>query len=96
MEFRTIARKGRCWIETASQLYDTRLKLKELRLQEENLCTELKDLSDYKNAFGGSYLFTVSMRKGAVDYEIVPEIKGVDLEKYRKEDVANWKLQKIE
>lgn len=95
MEFRTIARRGRCWIETASQLYEARIKLKELREQEEKLCNELKDLSDYKNAYGGNYLFTVSMRKGAVDYEVVPELKGIDLEPYRKEDVSSWKLQKI-
>jgi len=95
MEIRAITQKGSYWIHTAERLYATRQQLKRLRQDEETLLEELKEMSNYTNAFGGFYLFTVSMRKGAVDYELVPELKGVNLEKYRKEDVSNWKLQKI-
>lgn len=95
MELRAITQKGTYWVETADTLYHVRLKLKELREKEEILLDSLKEMSNYKNAFGGPFIFTASMRKGAVDYELVPELQGVDLERYRKEQVANWKLQRV-
>jgi len=95
MEIRAIQQKGNYWINVARDLYETRLAIKELRKKEETIVEELKEMSNHTNAFGGPYIFTVSFRKGAIEYEIVPELKGVDLDKYRKEDVANWKIQKI-
>ncbi|MDX1532812.1 MAG: hypothetical protein R3230_01245 [Nitrosopumilaceae archaeon] len=31
-------------------------------------------------------------RKGSVDYKEIPELKGVDIEIYRKESVISWKI----
>jgi hypothetical protein len=31
-------------------------------------------------------------RKGAIDYNLVPGIKNVDLEQYRKPDTKYWKI----
>jgi len=32
------------------------------------------------------------LRKGTVDYTKIPEIQGVDLEKYRKKAVSFWRI----
>lgn len=35
---------------------------------------------------------TKIMRKGSVDYDVVPELQGVNLDKYRKSAIESWRL----
>jgi len=93
---KTLSRKGIKWISKAEKLYDIKSQIKNLYEKADLLMEELKELSNNKSAFGGNFLFMLSFRKGGIDYEVIPELKQVDLEQYRKEQVAMWKLDKIE
>lgn len=59
---------------------------------------ELKDLliemSEGKNCIGGGAKLQKIIRKGNIDYSAIPELKGVDLEKYRKEPIECIKITK--
>jgi len=83
------------WIKIARELHNMCQIRQELDQQEVKLKNQLKELSNYKNAKGGGFLFTCIIRKGAVDYTQVKELAGVDLEPYRKEPVMMWKLSKV-
>lgn len=53
---------------------------------------QIIDLCDNKPALiHGRKLLEVE-RKGAVDYKKVPELKGIDLEQYRKKSSKSWRL----
>ena len=97
MEIRTevVRRQGKKWNATAEELYDLQQQRKAIQKQEDALIKRLKELSGYGAAMGKSFLFSVSLRKGSIDYNNIPALKGVDLEPFRKEPVPMWKLQKL-
>lgn len=68
----------------------TRQKADEAR--EKELIKALTGLCDGKNALVHGRKLTSVERKGNVDYTKVPELKGVDLEKYRKKSSSFWKF----
>lgn len=45
-----------------------------------------------QNAKGSGICLTKIVRKGTVDYKRVPELIGIDLERYRKEPSESWRL----
>jgi hypothetical protein len=83
------------WVELASEAYKLKLKRKIIEDKERELLDKLKILSQEQTCFGGGYLFAKEIRKGNVDYGLVPELKGVNLEVYRKDDVVYFKLSKV-
>ena len=69
----------------AAQEYIRAKKLVDLANQELDSAKQaLVDLSEGTKDYGCGVTVTRSERKGAVDYAKVPELKGVDLEQYRK------------
>jgi len=52
--------------------------------EEKRLREELLKLSEDRNVKGFGLMITKSICKGAVDYDSIPELMGVDREKYRK------------
>lgn len=48
--------------------------------------------ADEKNTKGWGVRLTKCIRKGAVDYKAVPELKGVNLEIYRKSPTTYWRI----
>lgn len=54
---------------------------------------KLIELSQGKSCRGAGYRLIKNVRKGAVQYEEIPELQEVDLEKYRKKDVEFWKIE---
>jgi len=97
MEIRTevVRRQGKKWNETAELLYKLQQKRKEIQKKEAFLIDKLKEISGYGAAMGKSFLFSVSINKGRIDYSNIPALKGIDLEPFRKKPVALWKLQKL-
>ena len=57
-----------------------------------DLLQELTVLAKNRNALVHGCKLTKVERKGSVDYKSVPELKGVDLEKYRKKSSSHWRL----
>jgi putative phage-type endonuclease len=76
------------WRSVALQYRKARTRLEELTLEERRLRAVLGGLATSRRTFGCGVEVLKSFRKGAVDYAQVPELRGVDLEKYRKAPVA--------
>ncbi len=83
-ETKTYIERGGDWISTATQLAKIRAQIKELESQEKFLTLELKSLSEGACSKGGGFVWSCIVRKGSVDYSSVPQLRGVDLEQYRK------------
>ncbi len=84
--------RGQEWLKKATELMKIKQLLKEYEKIEYQLLAELKILSDNVPSRCGNFVFDCIMRKGLVDYSKIPELQGIDLEKYRKEPNAAWRL----
>lgn len=63
--------------------------LKELAKQ------EIVDLCKGRETEAFGYKITKSYVKGRIKYDAIPDIKGIDLEKYRSESTENWVIKKL-
>ena len=61
-------------------------------VREKEILAELVKLSGEKDASIHGRPLTKVERKGSVDYAKVPELKGLDLEKYRKKGSSFWRF----
>ncbi len=91
-----VHRTGREWLRIAQETYEVQQLRKEYSKKEKDLLEKLKMLSQNKNSYGDIYMFTVAFRKGSIAYKQIPELKKVDLEPYRNQEVAIWKLTQEE
>lgn len=82
------------WYKNALKVLEIKEKRKTLEKEEKEAESYLRTLSDGKNSFFNDLRFTTSVRKGNVDYKNIPELDGVDLEKYRKSSSSIWTLSK--
>lgn len=87
-----IERNG-SWINKAREVKKVQQLRKQYEAMEKDLLKELKILSEGVNSRGGGFAYTCSMRAGSVDYTAIPQLRGIDLELYRKEGVEVWKLE---
>ncbi len=87
--------RDRLWLETARKLYELKLLIKTYEKEEAKTMASLKALSGGLSSKAGEFIFTKSMRKGGVVYKNIPELQGVDLEQYRKEETETWKLEPV-
>lgn len=80
------------WNEYATQWKQINQSLKDLEKQEEFLRGKLISLSGNSNSRGAGISLCQIQRKGNVDYSKIPELKGLDLEKYRKSSSSSWRI----
>lgn len=65
---------------------------KKLEEREEVLKEEIIKKADGKNILVNGLKVGRSVRKGNVDYKLIPELKDVNLEKYRKDPIVSWRF----
>ena len=75
------------WRSLAVQYRKVRTQFEKLSLEERQLRALLDKLATSRRTFGCGVEVLKSFRRGAVDYAQVPELRGVDLERYRKAPV---------
>lgn len=80
------------WISVAKKAHELSTLRKNYQRLEDECMDELKELSNGQNCTGGIFRFMSIERKGSVNYAVIPELKGMDLECYRKESSFAWKL----
>jgi len=96
MNYKDCIKQNHSWEEIAEKLYEARkMKLFYTKITEQ-LMEKLLKLSNNKKSMGKDYAFHYSYRIGNVDYNSIPELHNVDLNKYRKEDIRVWKLESIQ
>ncbi len=66
--------------------------IEELKKVQERLKEELCGMATHGRCKIGDLRVTKTMRKGAIDYSSIPELKSVSLDKYRKEPIISWRL----
>jgi len=80
------------WVITAQELLDIQDKIKFLKNRKLKVEVNLRELSNNESASGDGYRYSKFSRPGSVEYKLIPEIKGIDLDQYRKDEVNYWKL----
>lgn len=82
------------WGKMAKKAYDLQEKRKLIEKEEKKEKDLLKELSMGRNSIKGNLMYTLTHSKGLVDYKAVPELSGIDLEKYRKPS-SRWNLKRV-
>jgi putative phage-type endonuclease len=72
------------WTELAHKWKEIHRQKEELERAEKEVRDSLISLSQSQNTIGGGIRLTRGARKGAIDYDAIPDIKNINLEKYRK------------
>ena|SRR5271170_632170 len=80
------------WEECSRRWIDVNKKIKELEIELEALRDRLVSLSSGSNCRGFGISVSSIKRKGNIDYSKIPELKNVDLEKYRKPETESWRV----
>ncbi len=77
-------RTDRTWNELALELLSIKRELRELQQREQEIKDLLVGMSGLANSIGGGIQVQKIVKKGVVQYSDIPQLKGIDLEKYRK------------
>jgi len=80
------------WFMLASKWKQLNSQLSALESEEKKLRESLISLCGNQSSTGGGVKVTRFLRKGSVDYGKIPQLTGVDLEKFRKKPVECWKI----
>lgn len=91
-----VQRTDAAWKELAEELNYVMQQKEALETREGELKQMLKDISEGKNSKGFGVAFYKTLRKGNVDYAKIPELEGINLEKYRKEPFEVWTVRRVQ
>ena len=80
------------WSEKAREIYNLKVQIKELERKEKALFEEFKKISEFKPSTADGFKLNLIKRPGVVNYSVIPQLHGVDLEPYRKNPTEYWKL----
>lgn len=83
------------WEKLAKQVYETRMLRKRYEELEKHLMDKLVFSANKVPARAGCYRLNMHVRTGNVNYKLIPELNGVDLDKYRSAPVEIWQLEQI-
>jgi len=97
MEFNIpgFVKRDETWVLKAKELYSLQEKRRQLEKMEVILLNELRSASEELASQGGGFIFENYLRLGSVEYASIPELKAVNLEKYRKPPVICWRLKNL-
>src|SRR5215469_15255990 len=84
------------WRRAALRYREVRLRLENATAEEHMLRATLASMATARRTWGDGVEVLKSSRKGAVDYSAVPELRGVDLEPYRKPPVLVVKINFVQ
>ncbi len=84
------------WRQAALRYREVRLRLESAASEEHRRRATLEGMATARRTYGCGVEVLKSSRKGAVDYAAVPELRGVNLEPYRKSPVAVVRINFIE
>lgn len=80
------------WTSSALQYRRICAQIKELEDQKEAFRKDLIALSGNENSFGSGVKVMQNVVKGRIDYELIQDLKNIDLEQYRKPRTISWKI----
>jgi putative phage-type endonuclease len=80
------------WKEYAKMYQETDSAIKSLEDKKDYLRKKLIELCADQSCSGHGLKVMKTILKGRVAYDDIPEIKGIDLDKYRKTSTSSWKI----
>lgn len=80
------------WFILASKWKQINSQLSALENEEKQLRESLISLCGNQSSKGGGVKVTRFLRKGSVDYGKIPQLKGLDIERFRKKPIECWKI----
>ena len=80
------------WRVAARRYREAKTRLDQAALAEEAARQRLSSMASARRTWGGGVEVVKGARKGAVDYASIPELRQVDLERYRKPPVEVVKI----
>lgn len=89
-----VERNDNNWSYIANQWRKAHERLKKAEHEESLLRQNLISLAEGQSCLGAGIKVQKIIRKGSVDYKSIPELKGVDLDKYRKGVSESWRITK--
>jgi putative phage-type endonuclease len=87
-----MVRQDHDFVATAREWASLSKQLKELEAKEDMARKRLIALADKENVQGAGVKVTRNFRKGAIQYDKIDAIKGMDLEPYRKPAIECWRI----
>lgn len=82
------------WNETAIKYMDISEQYESLGIYKENLKNKLIELSGRSSVIGAGIRLSKVIKKGHVDYSMIPELLTVNLEQYRKPPIETWRVHR--
>lgn len=76
------------WNQLAKRL----IEISNLEEEKEMIRKRLIEISGNSNSMGAGIRLSKFMRKGNVDYKAIPELKDIDLDKYRKGTIETYRI----
>src|SRR5271157_3831078 len=80
------------WNLIADEWMQIGKSLKDIEEREEILRKKLIAMAGDHNTIGGGIQMTRFPSKGRVDYDAIPELKGINLDQYRKPACQKWRI----
>ena len=90
-----VKRNDKEFVDLMNDYYQVKTQIGILGDAEEKIKEDLIRLCDGKSAQSPNGRITRSVCKGQVDYKLIPELIGVDLEPYRKPPCEKWRITVI-
>lgn len=87
-----IERDDELWQQCSSNWLSVDAQIKELEKQLEHWRNQLIHLSGSSNTKGAGISLCQVTRRGNIDYAKIPQLKGIDLEQYRKAAIESWRI----
>lgn len=81
------------WELLAKKAYKINRERQQLTKEYDNLMQEILALAGNADLVGKEYEVKRTTRLGSIDYKLVPELRNINLEPYRKEAVMCWKIE---
>lgn len=81
------------WEVLAQKAYKINRERRELDKQYELLLKDILLLVGNNELVGQEYEVRKTTRLGSIDYKLVPELRSINLEPYRKEATVCWKIE---
>lgn len=87
-----VSRNDKGWLEKIQEWLRAVHEKESWEATEKRLKEELISMSGGQNTIGGGVRLTKVVRKGNVDYSQIPQLKGIELDSYRKDPITSWRL----
>jgi putative phage-type endonuclease len=83
------------WKRIVLQYQDAKKRKEDAEEEEKQLKNILIEMADGKKTEGGGIILDFVERKGAIEYSLVPELKDVDLEPFRKPSIKYAQIKEV-